>query len=51
MLCCDDTLRENGSESKAQKMKELCEEFEWVPISMKNDWMTIYGSGVTYKGK
>ncbi|MBQ6756825.1 MAG: S-layer homology domain-containing protein [Oscillospiraceae bacterium] len=51
MLCCDDTLRENGSESKAQKMKELCEEFDWVPVSMKNDWMTIYGSGVTYTGK
>ena len=49
MLCCDDTVRENGSESKAQKMFELCEEFDWVPISMKNDWTTIYGSGVTKK--
>ncbi len=50
MLCCDDTARENGSESKAQKMFELCEEFDWVPISMKNDWTTIYGDGVTYLG-
>ncbi len=49
MLCCDDTVRENGSESKAQKMFELCEEFDWVPISMKNDWTTIYGDGVTKK--
>ena len=49
MLCCDDTERENGSESKAQKMFDLCEEFDWVPISMKNDWKTIYGEGVTHK--
>ena len=50
MLCCDDTVRENGDESKARKMFELCEEFDWVPISMKDDWTTIYGSGVTYLG-
>ncbi|MBQ3708596.1 MAG: haloacid dehalogenase-like hydrolase, partial [Clostridia bacterium] len=49
MLCCDDLVRENGSESKAQKMADLCEEFDWVPISMKNDWTTIYGEGVTKK--
>ncbi len=49
MLCCDDTVRENGSETKAQKMLELCEEFDWIPISMKNDWTTIYGAGVTHK--
>lgn len=48
MLCCDDTERENGSEEKAQKMYDLCEEYDWVPISMKNDWTTIYGDGVTY---
>lgn len=48
MLCCDDTERENGNESKAQKMFQLCEEFDWVPVSMKNDWTTIYGDGVTY---
>jgi hypothetical protein len=47
MLCCDDTVRENGSEEKAQKMVDLCAEYDWVPISMKNDWTTIYGSGVT----
>ena len=48
MLCCDDTVRENGSESKADKMYGLCQEFNWVPISMKNDWTTIYGDSVTY---
>ena len=49
MLCCDDTVRENGNVEKANKMYSLCEEFDWVPISMKNDWSTIYGDGVTKK--
>ena len=49
MLCCDDLVRENGNEAKADKMFSLCEEFDWVPISMKNDWTTIYGDGVTRK--
>ncbi len=50
MLCCDDTERENGSRSKADKMLELCAQYGWVPVSMKNDWTTIYGDGVTYLG-
>ncbi len=49
MLCCDDTERENGNEEKAQKMFDLCKEFDWVPVSMKNDWKTIYGDGVIKK--
>ena len=49
MLCCDDTERENGNISKADKMYSLCEEFEWIPVSMKNDWKTIYGDKVTRK--
>ena len=49
MLCCDDTERENGNTEKADKMYGLCDEFDWVPISMKNDWTTIYGDGVTKK--
>ena len=49
MLCCDDTARENGNEAKAQKMLDLCGEFGWVPVSMKNDWTTVYGEGVTKK--
>ena len=49
MLCCDDTERENGNEEKADKMFDLCEEFDWTPISMKNDWTTIYGDGVAKK--
>ena len=49
MLCCDDTVRENGNETKARQMRELCEEFGWIPISMKDDWKTIYGDEVTRK--
>ena len=49
MLCCDDTERENGNLEKAEKMAASCEEFGWVPVSMKNDWTTIYGDGVTKK--
>ena len=50
MLCCDDTERENGNVGKADNMFSLCDEFDWVPVSMKNDWTTIYGDGVTYTG-
>ena len=49
MLCCDDTERENGNVEKADKMFGLCDEFDWVAVSMKNDWTTIYGDGVTKK--
>lgn len=46
MLCCDDTVRENGNVKKAEEMKSLCQKFDWVPVSMKDDWKTIYGDGV-----
>jgi hypothetical protein len=49
MLCCDDTERENGNVEKADKMYALCEEYDWIPVSMKNDWKTIYGDDVTKK--
>lgn len=48
MLCCDDIERENGNIEKADKMFDLCETNGWVPVSMKNDWTTIYGDGVEY---
>ena len=51
MLCCDDTERENGNVSKAEKMYGLCEQFGWIPVSMKNDWKTIYGEGVSKKSE
>ena len=49
MLCCDDTERENGNIGKADKMFSLCENFGWVPISMRDDWTTIYGDSVVKK--
>lgn len=49
MLCCDDTERENGNVEKADKMYDLCDENGWTPVSMKNDWTTIYGDKVTKK--
>ena len=49
MLCCDDTERENGNVEKANKMFDMCKEYDWIPVSMKNDWKTIYGDGVTKK--
>ena len=49
MLCCDDLEKENGNQEKADKMIADCEKYGYVPISMKNDWTTIYGDGVTKK--
>ena len=49
MVCCDDTERERGNVDKADEMKQNCEKFGWVPISMKNDWKTIYGENVKKK--
>ena len=49
MLLCDDTERENGNIEKANKMKQSCEQNNWIPISMRDDWTTIYGNNVTRK--
>ncbi len=46
MLLCDDTEREYGNAEKAEKMRKSCEEYKWTPISMKDDWKTIYGDNV-----
>ena len=50
MLCCDDLDRENGNTDKANAMYQNCAEYNWIPVSMKNDWTTIYGDSVTKKG-
>jgi phosphoserine phosphatase len=50
-VCCDDEIRENGSPEKAQKVYDFCAENGWIPISMKNDWLTVFGDGVTKKRK
>ncbi len=49
-VCCDDGVRENGSPEKARKIYDLCAENGWIPISMKNDWLTVFGEDVTKKG-
>ena len=49
MLLCDDTVRENGSEAKAAKMLDLCTKQNWTPVSMRDDWVSIYGSQVSKK--
>lgn len=48
-VCCDDDVRENGSLEKAQKVYDFCAENGWTPISMKNDWLTVFGKGITKK--
>ena len=48
MLCCDDTERENGNTEKADAMYDLCGTYGWIPVSMKNDWTTIYGDAVVH---
>lgn len=48
MLCCDDLERENGNLDKAADMVKKCEDSGWTPISMKNDFVTIYGEDVKY---
>lgn len=46
MLCCDDLEREYGNLQKAEKMRQDCQEYGWIPISMRNDWKTIYGDSI-----
>jgi hypothetical protein len=46
-VLCDDTEREFGNSSKAEKVASICAEHGWQTISMQNDWATIYGENVT----
>lgn len=45
-LLCDDQKRELGDTVKASKCKAACEENGWVPVSMRDEWTTIYGDDV-----
>ena len=47
MVLNDDLERERGNIVEADKMKDLCKKNNWIPISMKHDWKTIYGENVT----
>ena len=46
MLCCDDLVRENGNMDKANTMYAACDKNGWIPVSMRDDWTTIYGDNV-----
>ncbi len=45
-VLCDDTERDWGKPDTAKSFKATCEKYKWVPISMRDDWKTIYGDGV-----
>ena len=51
MVLNDDLIRERGNQASADKMKKLCDKNNWIYISMKNDWKTIYGLNVTRNNK
>lgn len=46
MLMCDDLVREHGNMDKANDMKKMCDECGFEPISMRDDFATIYGDEV-----
>ncbi|MBR1580974.1 MAG: haloacid dehalogenase-like hydrolase [Selenomonadaceae bacterium] len=46
MILADDTVRELGNPSKAEKIKATADQYGWTTISMRDDWKTIYGDGV-----
>ena len=46
MVLCDDLDREYGNLDKAKSDAESCNKYGWIPVSMKNDWKTIYGENV-----
>ncbi len=46
-LLCDDLERELGNNKKAEKCRKLADENGWIPVSMRDDFKTIYGDNVT----
>jgi len=51
MLLCDDLEREYGNLEKAKKMQEDSAKYGWIPVSMHNDWKTIYGDNIKRRSK
>lgn len=47
LVVADDTVREYGNEEKSAEQYDLVKKETWTPFSMKDDWATIYGEGVT----
>jgi phosphoserine phosphatase len=46
MLLCDDLVREHGNMKKADAMRQMCADCGFEPISMRDDFATIYGGEV-----
>lgn len=46
MLLCDDLEREYGNATKAEKALKESKKYGWIPVSMRDDWKTIYGDNV-----
>ncbi len=46
VLLCDDTVREFGKPASAEKMRKAAAANGWVPVSMRDDFKTIYGDNV-----
>ena len=51
MLLCDDLEREYGNLKKADRMRRDCRKYGWIPVSMRDDWTTIYGDQVKIRKK
>ncbi len=51
MLLCDDLEREYGNIKKADKMREDASTYGWIPVSMRDDWKTIYGPDIKKRQK
>ena len=45
-VICDDVERELGNLERAKNDRKLAESRGWNPISMRNDFKTIYGDNV-----
>ena len=45
-VLCDDNSRDWGNVDKAAKFKTSCEKYNWISISMRDDFKTIYGDDV-----
>ena len=48
LICgsCAPLWAQLGNTTKAEKCRKDCEANGWVPVSMRDDWTTIYGPDV-----
>lgn len=49
MVVADDPIRENGSIEKGEAISKMWLDCGFIPISMREDWKTIYGNKVRKK--